>query len=72
MNQIKVAALKPMRYNLPMTNKMILISQFAKRAGVTVQAIHKAMKAKRLTRVERLGPVWLIHPSELKKFKGGK
>ena len=47
----------------------ILISEFAKRANVTVQAVHKAMKAGRISRVQRLGPVWLVHTSELKKFK---
>lgn len=47
----------------------ILISEFAKRAGVSVQAVHKAMKAGRLSRVQRLGPIWLVHTSELVKFK---
>jgi len=61
-----------MNYNDAMKDGMILIREFAKRAGVSVQAIHKAMKAGRLVRVERLGPVWLIHTSELKKFKGEK
>lgn len=53
-----------------MKKDFILISEFAKKANVTVQAIHKAMKAGRIIKVERLGPVWLVHTSELKQFKG--
>ncbi len=48
----------------------ILISEFAKRVSVSVQAVHKAMKAGRISRVQRLGPLWLVHTSELRKFKG--
>jgi predicted DNA-binding protein YlxM (UPF0122 family) len=48
----------------------ILISEFAKRANVTVQAVYKAIKAGRITKVEAVGPLHLVHTSELKQFKG--
>jgi hypothetical protein len=50
----------------------ILISEFAKKAGISRQAVHKAMHAKRITDFKRLGPLWLIHTSEIKKFKGAR
>lgn len=47
----------------------ILVSEFAEAVGVTVQAVHKAMKEKRITDFKRMGPLWLVHKSEIQKFK---
>ncbi len=53
-----------------MPEQYILVSEFAKAVGISVQAVHKAMfDSKRIKKKKRLGPVWLIHSSELQKFK---
>ena len=47
----------------------VLVSEFAKAVGVTPQAIHQAMKEKRIQRFKRIGPVYFIHKSEIQVFK---
>ena len=47
----------------------ILISQFAKQASVTVSAVHKAIKEKRIKDVKRVGLFYFVHRSEVKKFR---
>ena len=50
----------------------ILVSEFAEAVGLTVQAIHKAMKQGRIKDVKRMGPFWLINRAEVQKFKEGR
>jgi len=66
-----VESLKLPFYNEPMTKmeSYILVSEFAEVVGVTVQAIHKAMKQGRIKDTKRMGPYWLISKSEIQKFK---
>ena len=66
-----VEVFKPSEYDAVMTKleDYITVSEFAARAGVSVQAIHKAMKQARLKDFRRLGPVWLIRKSEVAIFK---
>lgn len=48
----------------------LTICELAKKAGVSVQAVHKALKSKKrkIKKFSRIGYVYLIHKSELKKF----
>ncbi len=66
-----VEVLKPTLYNESMTKmeSYILISEFAEAVGVTVQAIHKAVKQGRIKDTKRMGQFWLIHKSEIQRFK---
>jgi len=45
------------------------VSEFAGLAGVSVQAIHKAMKEKRIKDFQRVGSVYLIGSKELNPYK---
>lgn len=48
----------------------IPVSEFVKLAGVTRQAIHLAKDEGRIKKFKKIGPIFLIHKSEVKKFKG--
>jgi len=50
----------------------LTIKVFAETVGKSVQAIHKAIKAKRVVKYTRIGYMYLIHESEAKKFKSGR
>ena len=50
----------------------ITVSEFAKAVGVTVQAIHQAMREKRIRDFTRLGPIYLIHRDEIERFQSNR
>ena len=50
----------------------ILVSEFAKTIGISVQAVHKAMKEKRISDYKRIGNFYLIHRSEIQAFKANR
>ena len=70
----RVEVIKPSAYYAAMTilEDYITVSEFADSAGVSVQAIHKAMKHGRIKDAKRLGPVWLIKHSEIQRFKDSR
>ena len=46
------------------------VPEFAKTAGISPQAVHKAILKGRIKRYERFGgKIFIIHRSELKRFK---
>ena len=49
----------------------LTVKQFAKKVGMSTQAIHKILnsKKKRITKFVNIGFMYLIHKSELKDFK---
>lgn len=47
----------------------ITVSAFASLIGVSVQAIHKAIAKNTIKDVTRIGPLLVIHKSEVRKFK---
>ena len=73
--EIKVEWIEPNGYNHGLMNPFkgyLTIGEFAKKAGITVQGVHKALKDKKrkIKKVTRIGYVYLIHESEMKKFTG--
>jgi hypothetical protein len=50
----------------------LTIKVFAETVGKSVQAVHKAIKAKRVGKYMRVGYMYLIHKSEAKRFKSGR
>lgn len=70
----KVERFKPKPYNHTMTNisKYMSVKDFAEIAAVSVQAVHKAIKAGRVKDFKRIGYVYLINRAEAKKFGGSQ
>ena len=66
-----VEIFKPSEYDAAMTKleDYITVSEFAARAGVSVQAIHKAMRAGRIRNFQRVGSIYLIDRDEMDKFR---
>lgn len=66
-----VETLKPLSENRPMAKMedYVTVTVFSESTGVTVQAVHKAMQQRRIKDFKRLGPIWLIHKSEIQRFK---
>ncbi len=54
-----------------MTNisRYMSVKEFAGAAGVSVQAVHKAIKAGRVRDFQRVGYIYLIDCKEVPKFK---
>lgn len=46
------------------------VRDFAAKVGVSVQAVHKAIKAGRVKDFKRIGYVYLINRAEAKRFGG--
>lgn len=49
-------------------NNWITVAEFARKANVSPQAIHQAMKQGRIRKIERKGPIYLIDEGELSRF----
>ena len=51
--------------------RYLTVKEFASKVKMTTQAIHKALKAKRnrIKKFVEIGSIYLIHESEVKKFK---
>lgn len=66
-----VEVFKPSEYDATVTKleDYITVSEFAERVGVSVQAIHKAIKAGRIKGHKRFGYVFLINKNEAGLFK---
>jgi len=66
-----VETLKPARYDKHMSKleNYITVSEFASQSGVSVQAIHKAMKQQRIKDYKRMGSVYVIARAEIAKYK---
>ena len=69
-----VETFQPKVYNNSMVKleNYITVSDFAKMAGVSTRAIHKAMKDKRIKDVKRVGYIYLINRSEIASYKESK
>ena len=65
-----VESLKPKEYDLAMANisTYMSIKEFATSIGISVQAVHKAIKKGRIKDFQRVGYVYLISRKEIKKF----
>lgn len=50
-------------------SKYMSIKEVSEATGVSVQAIHKAIKAGRIKNFQRVGYVYLINRKEVSKFK---
>ena len=57
---------------MPNISAYMSVKEFSKLVGVTVQAVHKAIKAGRVKQCKRIGYVYLIGSGEVKKFKNEK
>lgn len=66
-----VESFKPPEHNRAMSKMedYVTVTVFAESTGVTVQAVHKAMEKKRIKDFKRIGPIYLIHRSEIQNFK---
>lgn len=45
------------------------VSEFAKRISITPQAVHQAMREKRISDFMRVGPIYLIHRDEVERYR---
>jgi len=50
----------------------ITVTEFAKAVGVTVQAVHLAMREKRISDFMKVGPIYVIHRTEIERFRDNR
>jgi len=62
---------KAKEYNTLMTKmeNYMTVSEFAKTIGITPQAVHQAMREKRVSDFMRVGPIYLIHRDEIERYR---
>ena len=69
--KLKVDISQPTEYNNSMTIEgYITVPEFAKTVRISAQAVHKAIQKGRIKRYKRFGgKIFIIHRSELRRFK---
>ena len=67
----RVEVLKPSAYDAGMTKleDYVTVSEFSKLVGISVQAVHKAMRTGRISRHQRVGSIYLIDRNEVTRFR---